>query len=519
MALRHNSETREDEPQWSEWLGRHRAQLPDTAFEDGRWTDGEMYLHRGGLNAAWAAAMGARSGQRAAPEVIDHLRQHRRALGLEDDEGADAVSEAEGDSPGVSDTHVAQASAHPSIPLGLSLPHVATRLFHAPLAIEPNKLRAILAAVGPRFGIPARAQDDPFPPRRRPPYEVVNGTAVIPVFGTLVQRASGMEALSGLTSYERLGHELAQAMADPQVRRVLLEIDSPGGEVAGLYELVAQIRAMRQQKPIHALANAMAASAAYLIGSAATRFYVTPEAVTGSIGVVYLHVDATQATAKEGFLVTEIFAGRHKVDTSPYRALAPDARAQLQRYVNTYYDQFVGQVATLRQLEPDDVRATEAALYIGKDAVAIGLVDGVRLKLDVLANPEEEDTMERTPSRPAAVQTAADLRAAYPEVISEIEASARQAERTRVKQILALAVPATRATAEQLALEQDVSPEQAAVTLIGAMRTQARVEAFTQDGPPLVPFASGEGETPDPETAAVIASARRIAEQRQARGW
>ncbi len=80
MALRHNSETREDEPQWSEWLGRHRAQLPDTAFadpdnrafphhwvvngsgadEDGRWTDGEMYLHRGGLNAAWAAAMGAR---------------------------------------------------------------------------------------------------------------------------------------------------------------------------------------------------------------------------------------------------------------------------------------------------------------------------------------------------------------------------------------------------------------------------------------------------------------------------
>lgn len=394
MPLTHNSETREDEPQWGDWIDQNRSRLPDNAFaddergfphhwvvsgsgedENGRWTDGDMFLHRGGLNAAWAAAMGARTGERASQNIVDHLRRHRRVLGLEEEEAQ--VGAVIGESDG----------GFASFPAVLSLPHVATRIFNTPLLIEPGKLRLIVAVLARRAAGAHVAAQAEAGRRRQPQYEIVNGTAIIPVFGSLVHRTTGLDAMSGLTSYQSISQHLSAALEDPQVNRVLLEIDSPGGEVGGLAELAGQIRTANQQKPVIAYANS-AASAAYWIGSAADKLYLSPEAAVGSIGVIYLHMDVRAAQEKEGVAITEVFAGSHKVDTSPYRALSTEARDQVQGYINAYYEQFVMAVAQQRGLNPQTVRDTEAALYIGGQAVDRGLADGVRTRAEILQASE-----------------------------------------------------------------------------------------------------------------------------------
>src|SRR5262249_48344987 len=190
------------------------------------------------------------------------------------------------------------------LPSFLRLPHLATRLFDTPLAIEPRKLRTILAVLSPRFGLTIEAQEPTdMQPKKRRPYQVANGTAILPVFGTLVQRATGLDAPSGLTSYVQLAAEFEQALSDPEVRQILFQIDSPGGEASGLFDLTDQIMQARGRKPVVAFADGMAASAAYAIASAAGKFYVSQSAIVGSIGVVLEHIDMSQANPADGFCV------------------------------------------------------------------------------------------------------------------------------------------------------------------------------------------------------------------------
>lgn len=268
------------------------------------------------------------------------------------------------------------------------LPHLAGKIFGTPLAIEPRKLTAILAALGPRLEIEAMDQQDEADAAagkaERAPYAVKDGVAVIDVMGSLTHRTMAVSAMSGLTSYQQLSAEIAAAEADPDVKSILLMMDSPGGEVAGMYDLAAQVCGC--SKPTVALAQDMAASAAYLIASAADKVLVSQSGVLGSIGIVLAHTDTSAADASAGVKVSYIHAGARKVDGAMPLDHEHRASAQaLQAEVDKYYGMFVNAVAAYRGMTALQVKDTEAAVYVGSDAVAAGLADGVATVAEALA--------------------------------------------------------------------------------------------------------------------------------------
>lgn len=256
------------------------------------------------------------------------------------------------------------------------LPHLASRLFGTPLLVHRAKLDVILAVLGDRLNIQPPAADMALPGPRNMPTGTL-GIAVIPVHGTLVKRTAGLDAASGLTSYTEIAAMLDAALADPQVAGILLDIDSPGGEASGSFELARRVREASAVKPVWAVANDSAYSAAYAIGSAANRLIVSETGGVGSIGVIALHIDQSVKDANEGYRYTAVTAGTHKNDFSPHQPLTDEAKAELQSEVDRLYGLFVEHVASMRTLATDDVRSTEAGLYFGANAIAAGLADAV----------------------------------------------------------------------------------------------------------------------------------------------
>jgi len=236
--------------------------------------------------------------------------------------------------------------------------YLASRLFGTPLLIHRPKLDVILSVP------PAAATPD--------------GIAVIPIHGSLVKRSLGMEAASGLTSYGEIAAMLDAALADPHVSGILLDIDSPGGEASGSFELARRVREVAAMKPVWAVANDAAYSAAYAIAASAQRLFVTETGGVGSIGVIALHVDQSVKDAKDGYRFTAITAGAHKNDFSPHEPLSDTAKSELQGEVDRLYSIFTEHVAAMRDLDVDAVRATEAGLFFGSNAVAQGLADGLQ---------------------------------------------------------------------------------------------------------------------------------------------
>jgi len=259
-----------------------------------------------------------------------------------------------------------------------SLVHLASRLYGTPLLIARAKLDTILAVLGPRIGLaPVELALPPVAPTASDPVPTMPGIAVIPIHGTLVRRALGLDAMSGLTAYARIAADLDAALASPDVAGILLDIDSPGGEAGGVFELADQIRAATAIKPIWAHAGDSAFSAAYALASAAQRVTLAQTGGVGSIGVIALHIDQSVRNAQNGLSVTALYAGAHKNDATPHAPLTPQATEALQTEIDRLYALFVDHVAAMRGLDADVVRATEAALYFGQDAVTAGLADGV----------------------------------------------------------------------------------------------------------------------------------------------
>jgi len=259
----------------------------------------------------------------------------------------------------------------------MPLIHLASRILGTPLLIARPKLDVILSVLGSRIGLPNREMAFPIPEPKQARAFAQSGIAVIPVFGTLVKRSLGLDAASGLMAYDELESRLETALADPQVAGILLDLDSPGGEASGVFELAERIRAASTIKPIWAHANDAAYSAAYAIAAACQRLTLSQTAGVGSIGVIALHVDQSVKDAKDGLNYTAIFAGSHKNDFSPHEPLTPQATTALQAEVDRLYDIFVNQVGQMRGVDPDAVRATEAAVYFGENAVVAGLADAV----------------------------------------------------------------------------------------------------------------------------------------------
>jgi len=265
---------------------------------------------------------------------------------------------------------------------------VADLIFNRPLAIVRSKLQIIVRQVViPRLnGSAPQALVVDADKSDRKPYSVTpGGVAMIDVDGTLVRKASGMNALSGLTAYEELSAELDQAATDNDVRGILLICDSPGGEVAGLFDFVDQVYAIRDQKPIYAAVSDSACSAAYAIASAAQRIFVTRTACCGSIGVVVCHVDQSGLDEMSGLKYTFIHAGARKIDGNPHEPLSDDARDVLQDEVDRVDALLAQTVARNRGMTIKAVKATEAALYFADDAIDAGLADELGTEDDACA--------------------------------------------------------------------------------------------------------------------------------------
>lgn len=251
---------------------------------------------------------------------------------------------------------------------------LVARLAARPLAIAPHALETLLAAsrvaLAPHSGAVSLGRG----------YAVTDaGIAVVPVLGPLVARGDWLTELFGASVYGEVGDAVEAALADPAVRGVLLEIDSPGGEVAGMFDLVDRLGALRQGagKPLWAVASESATSAAYAIASTAERIYVTQTGEVGSIGIVTAHADRSGADAKAGLAWTFVHAGARKLDGNPHQPLSDPARTAIQADVDALYDQLVGLVARNRNLTPEAVRGTEAAIYRGRAGIAIGLADRI----------------------------------------------------------------------------------------------------------------------------------------------
>lgn len=270
-----------------------------------------------------------------------------------------------------------------------TMPYLASRVFGTPLLIHPRKLEVILSVVGPRMGMvvpEASAQLAQIsPPERvmRTDLQVPN-IAVISILGTLVRRTGAMDAASGLTSYASISAQINAAINDPNVDAVLLDIDSPGGEAGGAFDLADEIVSARSTKPIWAVANDDAFSAAYAIACSAERIYLTRTGGVGSIGVIALHVDQTQRDALDGYRYTAIYAGDRKNDLSPHLPLSNEASTALQTEVDRLYEMFVSTVATNRGLDAQAVRDTQAGLFYAGDAIEAGFADVIGTADDAL---------------------------------------------------------------------------------------------------------------------------------------
>ena len=269
------------------------------------------------------------------------------------------------------------------------LPHLAARLFGAPLLIHRPKLDVILSVLGTRVGLPDLTAPTGFvqPDRSAALAETgaaQSGIAVIPIYGTLVRRTQGLEAQSGLTSYAGIAMALDTALADPNVAAILLDIDSPGGESSGVFDLADRIRAATAIKPVWAVANDMAFSAAYALASAASRLIVSRTGGVGSIGVIAMHVDQSVKDQQDGIAYTAVFAGDRKNDLNPHAPISGEAHSFLQGEVNRIYDLFATTVAKHRGMGVNTIKGTQAALFFGADAVASGLADDVGTLDDAL---------------------------------------------------------------------------------------------------------------------------------------
>lgn len=268
------------------------------------------------------------------------------------------------------------------------LPHLAQRLFNVPLAITPRKAEIVMAALADRFGI-ARLfkpsgdvvmldsfQIDAAPARERT-YDVVAGVAIIPICDTLVQKLGTMRPYSGMTGYDGIRANLSMAIEDESVRAIVLDIDSPGGEVAGCFDLVDSIYKARGTKPIWSILTEGAYSAAYAIASATDRICVPRTGGTGSVGVICMHVDFSKALSAQGIDVTLITYGDRKADGNEYAPLSKPALARFQADVDTMGELFVDTVARNRGLKASKVRDTQATTFLGANGVEIGFADAV----------------------------------------------------------------------------------------------------------------------------------------------
>ncbi len=292
------------------------------------------------------------------------------------------------------------------MPNRLSYPHLMAMMFNQPLMIQPEKAQIIFSAVRERIGAVGISELLPDGEGRYQDADALDilradsllelsqktasqsyiraneitdmsgGIMPIKVHGTLIHRG-GLNPSSGSTAYQGISTKIQSAMHDPDVQAVLMNIDSSGGTVSGCFDLVDQVAALAKIKPVWAIIEDRACSAAYAIASACSNVLITQTADVGSIGVITLHMDHSKYLSKEGVKPTIIKAGALKALGNPYEPLDEEAFSLIQASINDCYDLFVEKVAENRNMNDQDVRATEAGVFGPTKSIELGLADGI----------------------------------------------------------------------------------------------------------------------------------------------
>lgn len=260
--------------------------------------------------------------------------------------------------------------------------HIVSLVRETPWAILPSKLAVITDLLAFRAA-GGRLTDEEITARvgavEAPAQGMVGQIAVLPLFGVLMQRADLMSEMSGATSVERFATTFRAAVDDSQVRAIVINIDSPGGSVFGIDELSALVAEARATKDVVAVANSLAASAAYWVAASASEVVVTPGGEVGSIGVLAAHIDESRANDAAGLTVSLVSAGKYKTEGNPFEPLGEEARGMLASRVGDYYTMMTNRIAAGRGVSGDAVRSGfgEGRVVGAKQAKSLGMADRV----------------------------------------------------------------------------------------------------------------------------------------------
>lgn len=352
------------------------------------------------------------------------------------------------------------------------------------------------------------------------PFAFANGFAIIPVHGSLINRFGA--SYGWVTGYNFIRQQHNAAMMDPDVKYIVHDHNSYGGEAAGCFELSDDIFASRGTKPIIAVVDSNSYSASFALASAADKIFVTPSSGVGSIGVVAMHVDMSKMLTDAGVKVTFIHSGDHKVDGNPYEALSPAVKADIQKGVDKSRTKFVDLVARNLGLDSKIVHNTEARTYRADDALSLGLVHVIAVPSAALQSLIEDDAAEAEESdenlstikesqMSTATSTPVAPAATTASAASAVDAAAVQtAERQRIGGILNCEEAKGKGQlASNLAMNTNLSVAECQGILKAAGNDQAAAPAVpaAAAAPAIDGFAAAMGNTAQPNVGTDAAAA------------
>lgn len=419
-------------------------------------------------------------------------------------------------------------------------PHLAARVLNQPLMMDPAWARTFFDSLGARLAAagvkdPPKKDDELNPQafvsgkgaenaREGRPYRIEHGIAVVSITGTLVHKFGYITPQCGMTGYDGIVRSMRLAMSDPEVKGVLLDIDSPGGEVSGAFDTADLIARMGKIKPVWALAADTATSAAYLLASACSRRLITQTGTVGSIGVVVAHRCVDKKLQTEGVEITLIHSGSHKVDGNPYEVLPEAVRRDVQARIDETRMMFADKVSASTGIPRKSVLATEARTYDGEEAVRIGLADSVINYEDAVFAMSEFLKQKgglMKPENTTAVATAENnaptAMAENNVTTAEMTAAAATQERERIMGILSCDEAKGReALAQALAATPGMSVD-AALTILQAspVAAQARTETaldtlMAKESPEPVDTGAGKPSAQESRLSGLRKAAARL---------
>lgn len=280
---------------------------------------------------------------------------------------------------------------------------VAARFFNHPWAIAHDKLQEIAGFVELKLSGEAvgdEAIQAAIGQRRGAEQTRAGAIAILPISGILAPKMNMMMQMSGGTSLDILTKRFRALVDDTSVGAIILDIDSPGGSVEGLPEFAAEVFNARSKKKIVAIANTMAASAAYWIGTAADEFVAMKSSWVGSIGVFMMHRDFSAKMETEGIKTTMISAGKFKAEGNEFEPLTDEARAHMQENADQFFNMFVNDVARNRGVSADDVRDGfgQGRVLVAELALKENMIDGIETLDELIARmslPQEQAARAR----------------------------------------------------------------------------------------------------------------------------